>query len=522
MVTPPLPYHRVVGSPDPQPPAAAGAARRRPAARPRRRARGRVRAAGAAEPLGRNGPIPSAPPKWSEPDTPACAKTNLTTRGKGANICLIRTFVRLGSATFTRRGSRGQDRRAQPGRVDGRCLPHPGGPAARPGPGALSHTALPLPGGGLHPAGHRRGGQPERARRRRRPRPLGLPARAGRHPGPRPPQRLRPDHRAGDRLAGQVLDRAPARHAPPQPVRHAGRGRGGRLGRRLADPQRRPARGRHQGRAARPHRLGGGAPPGVAQPGRGGAAAAGRDRGRDQAVQHRRAGGATRRARAQRHAGRGQPGRARRPGRPVRRRADPAAAAHPLLEVVRGPPAVAHADRHRRARRRPARRQGERARVAAQERVRGQRLGGGPARPRAGVHRHLRARLRAAVRGRARRPGHDRRLRPDPAVPALPGRGVRPAAGLRRPPPPARPRPLPAGAAGRFGGGAGRGLAAVVRARTRGRDPARLRRVRRPAAGRFDLAGAGRLPARTLAEPPAPGSGLSPAGPAPTANGQRS
>ena len=128
-----------------------------------------------------------------------------------------------------------------------------------------------------------------------------------------------------------------------------------------------------------PHRLGSGAPPGMAQPGRGGAAAAGRDRGRDQAVQHRRAGDATRRARAQRHAGRGQPGRARRrrPG-PAGRRADPAAAAHPLLEVVRGPPAVAHADRHGRARRRPAGREGERARVAAQERLRGQRLGGRP------------------------------------------------------------------------------------------------------------------------------------------------
>ncbi len=55
--------------------------------------------------------------------------------------------------------------------------------------------------------------------------------------------------------------------------------RGGRVARRLPRPQRRPARGRHQGRAARPDRLGRGPPPGLAQPGRGGPAAGGGDRG---------------------------------------------------------------------------------------------------------------------------------------------------------------------------------------------------------------------------------------------------
>ena len=48
-----------------------------------------------------------------------------------------------------------------------------------------------------------------------------------------------------------------------------------------------------------------------------------------------------------------------------------------------------------------ARQEGRRARVAAQERVCRQRLGGGAARARAGVHRHLGARLRPAVRHRA-------------------------------------------------------------------------------------------------------------------------
>ncbi len=90
--------------------------------------------------------------------------------------------------------------------------------------------------------------------------------------------------------------------------------RGGRVPRRLPGRQRRAARGRHQGGPARPDRLGGGPPPGLAEPGRGGTAAGGRDRGGDQAVQHRRAGHATRRRRAQHHAGRGQPGRARRLG----------------------------------------------------------------------------------------------------------------------------------------------------------------------------------------------------------------
>jgi hypothetical protein len=102
-------------------------------------------------------PIPSAPLEVERTDSLA---KHLTTRGKGANIRLIRTFVRLGCATFTRRGSRGQDRRAQPGRVDGRRHPHPGGRSARPWPGALPHPALPLSGGGVRPPGHRGGGQP--------------------------------------------------------------------------------------------------------------------------------------------------------------------------------------------------------------------------------------------------------------------------------------------------------------------------------------------------------------------------
>ena len=98
VVTPPLPYSEVVGAATRQP--APGAA-----------SRSRMAEAAALSP-----PL------------------HLTTWEKGANIHSNRTFVRLGSTAFTRRGSRGQDRRAQPGRVDARRHPDPGSRAARPGP----------------------------------------------------------------------------------------------------------------------------------------------------------------------------------------------------------------------------------------------------------------------------------------------------------------------------------------------------------------------------------------------------
>ena len=50
--------------------------------------------------------------------------------------------------------------RSRVGLTDGAATRIPEATSARPGPGALSHPALPLPGGGVHPARHRRGGQP--------------------------------------------------------------------------------------------------------------------------------------------------------------------------------------------------------------------------------------------------------------------------------------------------------------------------------------------------------------------------
>ena len=107
--------------------------------------------------------------EWSEADTPSAAKINLTTRGKrgehtfDSNICSTRMCQR------SREGEAvdGTAVRNRVGLTDGAATA-----SRRPlhlrstGPGAL-HPALP-PGGGVHPARHRRGGQPGCARRRLR------------------------------------------------------------------------------------------------------------------------------------------------------------------------------------------------------------------------------------------------------------------------------------------------------------------------------------------------------------------
>src|SRR6266508_2212099 len=177
-------------------------------------------------------------------------------------------------------------------------------------------------------------------------------------------------------------------------------------------------------------------------------------------------------------------------------------AAHPLLDLVRRPPAVPDADGDAGARVGASWQEGGRAGRPAQERLGGQRLGPGTSRARARLHRHLRARVRAAVRRRARDAGHGRRLRPDDAVRAVPRRAVRAAVRGGRPPAAGRTDPVLAAAAVGGGRGAGARVGAVVRGHAdRGRG-ARRRRVRRRAAGRLDAARSGRLADGTAGRPP--------------------
>ena len=159
---------------------------------------------------------------------------------------------------------------------------------------------------------------------------------------------------------------------------------------------------------------------------------------------------------------------------------------------------------------------------AAHERLGGETTGRWPPRAASGLHRHLGPRLRDAVRGRAGALAMVAACA-QTVLFLLCLAGCSPCPWPSPAPPAARPGPLLAGPAAGHDRRAGRGVAALLHGRAGGRDPARLRRVRGPAAGRVDLAGAGRRPDRALAHPPpAPGSGPPPSGPVPAAKAPRS